>query len=164
MIQMAYYNAPEANVGSWSNPAAEGNPLHSAEAYANAFIKLLRNDPCHNDGSSDYLKVKDVWKGLEAIYDGLESDDKSFLAGVSIKGEDITNQFAALYDHIYHRYGNYDGFGTDFASRGVSALPTNRYVDTSISDIDTNNLIIAISSGIAVISLTGLYFYIRKRR
>ena len=164
MIQMAYYNAPEAAVGSWYNPAATGQPLHSASAYANAFVKVLRNDPCKNDGSSDYLKVKDVWKGLESIYSGLDDGDKSFLASASIEGEDITNHFAALYDHIYHRYGNYDGFGTNFAGRSVSALPASRYTPTSISEMDTSNLIIAISSGLAVISITGLYFYIRKRK
>ena len=30
--------------------------------------------------------------------------------------------------------------------------------------MNTSNLIIAISSGLAVISITGLYFYIRKRK
>ena len=165
MITMQYYNVSgPANVGSKSNPAATDKPLHSASAYANAFVKVLRNDPCKGDGSSDYLKVKDVWKGLEAIYTGLDSSDKLTLQNASIEGEDITNQFAALYDHIYHRYGNYDGFGTNFAGRSVSALPASRYTPISISEMDTSNLIIAISSGLAVISITGLYFYIRKRK
>lgn len=170
LLQMDYYGYSSTNprnagrVGNWYNPAAEGKPLHSASAYANAFVTLLRNDPCKQDGSSEYLKVKDVWKGSESIYSGLSSDDKSTLATASIVGADPVNEFAALYDHIYHKYGNYDGFGTNFVGRSVTPLPASKYVTSSFNSGDTTNIVISVSIGATSVAIVSLYFFIKKRK
>ena len=137
--------------------------ITTAEAFAKTFLAVVGDGTCVDTGDTTLAKLQAVWGEMNTLYTSLDDGNKKALHDESIEGTDPINKFAKLYNYIYWKYDT--GVGTNFVNRSITPLASvSRYTPTSISETDTSNLIIAISSGLAVISITGLYFYIRKRK
>ena len=144
--------------GSWT-----GYSVTTADAFASTFLTVVGDGTCVDTGDTTLAKLQAVWGEMNALYTGLNQTNKDALHDASIEGTKPINKFAALYNYIYWKYDS--SVGSNFINRSITPLSSvTRYTPTSISEMDTSNLIIAISSGLAVISITGLYFYIRKRK
>lgn len=166
MLELQHYGyggSDLTNVGTWSNPATV---LDTASEYANAFIKVLGDDACQLSGNSDFTKIKSVWNGLAAIYEQVPDLEQVKLADADKDDpSDPLKDFAALYDYVYWKYGNYDGFGSDFISRGITPRPVGKYVSSNITDNNvTTNVVVVSSISLVSLSIIGIYFYIRKRK
>ena len=160
LLTLAKYGVTSrANAGNWT-----GYTVTTADAFAKTFLAVVGSGTCDREnGNTTLSKLQAVWSEMSALYTSLNDENKKALHDESIEGTEPINKFAKLYNYIYWKYDT--GVGTNFINRIITPLASvTRYTPTSISEMDTSNLIIAISSGLAVISITGLYFYIRKRK
>ena len=119
---MQYYNvkasSPKNKLGSWTNGSA--NVFTTAKRYAEVFNEIIGKEICDEDyGHTEFLLLKCIWNELSNIYSGLAAGVKSDLKTAATSGVDELIDFASLYDYIYKKYGNYDGFGSDFLEKGI---------------------------------------------
>ena len=151
------------NVGNRINAATwnSNHTISSAQEFANTFTAIFHSS-CDNEGNYDYNKIKFAWSQMEAAYSLLDEEDQTALH----KSEPASLQdFATLYDTIFKKYANYDGFGSDFADRKPGSNPASKYVTSSVFDNEnTKNIVIVVSISGVSLSIVGLYFFLRKRK
>lgn len=150
------------------NKAADINTNHTisnALEFANTFAGVFHST-CKDAGDSDFDKLKFAWGKMNDFYLGLSDGDKSSLKNADKDDpSDPLKDFAALYDYVYWKYGNYDGFGSDFISRGITPRPVGKYASSNITDNNvTINVVVVSSISLVSLSIIGIYFYIRKRK
>lgn len=148
--------------------AADINSNHTisnALEFANTFAGVFHST-CKDAGDSDFDKLKFAWGKMNEFYLGLSDGDKSSLKNADKDDpSDPLKDFAALYDYVYWKYGNYDGFGSDFISRGIDPRQVGKYVSSNITDNSvTTNVVVVSSISLVSLSIIGIYFYIRKRK